>query len=359
MGRIEKQRIRIVACLTLLLGFLVVSLFSCSAFKSKKDDDIVVDGTTVSLDDLEYTRGLAKPPPEEPVSPSQTTPPSTPPHSVPETKGFPLAASAPGHLAHLRKRVFVLPFENRTDYREQPYGEMVTQKLIQALEGSDQVVVLDGRLLDRFVSERAIALDDLLNPDWAKELQRAFGAHALISGSLAELNVATTKSSVSRDIEVGLAIATLQACLVEAATGNTIRTYTGRNPLYKSKEVGEFNQERAIARAIDIGLEEIVQGVLESLKFFDWSARVIRTESGRVYIDAGQRSGLRPGDILDVYGPGEEIINPVTQLSLGWAPGPLKGRIRVSGFFGVDGAYATPLEGNDFRIQDVVKVSRR
>jgi hypothetical protein len=98
--------------------------------------------------------------------------------------------------------------------------------------------------------------------------------------------------------------------------------------------------------------------VLDSLSFLDWSARVVRIEPGRVYIDAGQQSGLRAGDILDVYGPGEEIVNPVTHMSIGWAPGTLRGRIKVAGLFGIDGAYATPLEGDDFRPEDVVKVSR-
>ncbi len=180
----------------------------------------------------------------------------------------------------------------------------------------------------------------------------------MVFGALSQLNVADTKSSVSRDIEVGLAIARIETRLVDASTGNTIRTYSGRNPLYKSKEIGEFSQERAILRAIDVGLEEIAPAVLDSLGFFDWSARVIRIEPDRVYIDAGQQSGLRAGDILDVYGPGEEIVNPITQISIGWAPGTLKGRIRVTGFFGIDGAYATPLEGDAFRPQDLVKVSQ-
>ena len=106
-------------------------------------------------------------------------------------------------------------------------------------------------------------------------------------------------------------------------------------------------------------MDDIAPGLLDSLRFLEWSARVIRRDSQRIYISAGRESGLREGDILRVYGPGEEIINPVSRLSLGWAPGPLKGRIRVSGFFGVDGAYATPVEGDDFETQDVVKVSER
>lgn len=358
MIRAKKQRIRATRSLSLFLCFVIVALSSCSSLKSRRDKDVFVEGTTVSLDELDYAKGVNRPLPEEKQPPSEKAPLSTPLQAAAETKSPPLSPSPPGRVRHLRKRIFVLSFGNTTNYRDQPYGEIVAQKLIKALEGSDQVVVLDGRLVNRVVSENGIARDDLLKPFWTKKLHRSFGVHAVVSGSLAELNVATTRSSVSRDIEVGLAIARIRARLVDASTGNTIRTYAGRNPLYKSKEIGEFNQERAILRAIDIGVEEIARGVLDSLKFFDWSARVIRIESQRIYIDAGQQSGLSTGDILDVYGPGEEIINPITRVSLGWAPGALKGRIQVSGFFGVDGAYATALEGNNFRTWDVVKVSQ-
>jgi len=350
--------VREVRLLPFFVCFLIILVCSCSSSKSRKDDDVFVQGTTVSLDELEHTEGLALPLPEEEKPPSEAVSSSPLLDRARETGSAPLSAAVPARVRHLKKRVFVLRFENTSDYRDRPYGEIVTQKLIQSLEGSDQVVVLDGRLVEQFVSENGIARDDLLKPFWTKGLHRTFGVHAVVSGSLAQLNVAVTRSSVSQDIEVGLAIARIRARLVDASTGNTIRTYTGRNPLYKSKEIGEFNQERSILRAIDVGVEEIARGVLDSLRYFDWSARVIRIESGRVYIDAGQQSGLRTGDILSVYGPGQEIINPVTQLSLGWAPGPLKGRIEVSGFFGVDGAYATPLEGDDFRTEDVVKVSQ-
>ncbi len=344
--------------LFLSLCFLGVTLSSCSSFKSKKGDDVFVEGTTVSLGELDYTKGVNEPIPEKEEAPSEETPSAAQPMAALGKRETLRPTSARDSVRLLRKRVFVLPFENRTDYRNHPYGEIVAQKIIQALEGSGQVVVLDGRLVDRFLGENGVTLDDLTEPVWIKALYGAYGVHAVVSGALAQLNVADTKSSVSRDIEVGLAIARIEARLVDASTGHTIRTYLGRNPLYKSKEVGEFGEERAILRAIDIGVEEIAPAVLDSLAFFDWSARVIRIESDRVYIDAGQQSGLQAGDILDVYGPGEEIINPVTEISIGWAPGALKGRIRVTGFFGIDGAYATSLEGDAFWPEDLVKISQ-
>ena len=353
MPRLKHSINHSVPWLPVLVCLMIVSLCACSSSKSRKDDDILVQGTTVSLEELEYSEGLAEPLPEE------TPPPESQSAVLPESKDVPLSAAPPARLRHPKKRLFVLPFKNSSDYRDHPYGEIVAQRLMQALEASGQVVVLDGQLLDRFLSENGIARENLLEAFWTKELHKTFGVHVVVSGSLTHLNVAATRSSVSQDVEVGLAIARIKARLVDASTANIIRTYTGRNPLYKSKEIGEFNQERSILRAIDIGVDEVAQGLLNALGHFDWSARVVRVEPDRVYIDAGQQSGLRVGDILDVYAPGQEIINPLTQLSLGWAPGLLKGRIEISGFFGIDAAYATPLEGDNFSPEDLVKASQR
>jgi hypothetical protein len=354
----NQQHIQVTRSALFLLCLMLITMLSCSSTSKSGKKGVAVEGTSVSLDDLDYTEGLNAPVPDEKKPPPGATSSDQSVQAKAETRDASRSFLSPDRIRHLRKRVFVLPFSNDSDYREQAFGQIASQKLIQALEESDQVVVLDDRLLDRFITERGIAHDALLNPFWIRRLHRAFGVHAVVSGALANLNVATTKSAVSQDIEVGLAMARVEARLVDAATGMVLRTYVGRNPLYKSKEIGEFNQERAILRAIGIGVDEISRGVLDSLKFFDWSARVIQIEPARIYIDAGQQSGLRTGDILEVYGQGKEIINPVNQLSLGWAPGDLKGKIQVSGFFGVDGAYAAPLEGNGFSIEDTVKLSR-
>ncbi|NIQ39257.1 MAG: hypothetical protein GTN81_11780, partial [Proteobacteria bacterium] len=248
------------------------------SLKSKKEDDVFVEGTTVSLEELEYAKGVNKPIPKKEEATTEEVPSKVQRKAALEPRKGVLSATAPGQFRYLRKRLFVFPFGNQTDYQNHPYGEIVTRKLIETLEGSGRVVILDGRLVDRFLLDNGISRGDLTQPFWIKELHEAYGVHVVVFGALSQLNVADTKSSVSRDIEVGLAIARIEARLVDASTGNTIRTYSARNPLYKSKEIGEFSQERAILRAIDVGLEEIAPAVLDSLGFFDWSARVIRIE---------------------------------------------------------------------------------
>ena len=343
---------RVLGC---LFCCLMLCVSSCTSLKPGQDDEMAGGGVTVPLDDLEYVETPAPPLPEkETAGESAQTVEGV---QTEETRTDLSAATSMTRRRSLRKRIFVLPFANGSNYADRPYGEIVTGKLVERLETSGRLLVLDNHLLDRFASDNGIEESDLKDPVWIKRLCQAFSVHAVVTGSLVQLNVATTQSSVSEDIEVGLAVARIRAQLVDAATGTVIRTYSGRNPLYKSKEIGEFNRERAVLRAIGVGIEDISTGLLESLRFFEWWGRVVRIDGGRVYIDAGQQSGLETHDVLDVYGPGQEIINPVTGTSLGYAPGLLKGQVQVSGFFGIDGAYATPMEGDNFSQGDMVKIS--
>ena len=87
---------------------------------------------------------------------------------------------------------------------------------------------------------------------------------------------------------------------------------------------------------------------------YAWLSRVAMVEGKRIYLSAGEASGLKPGDILAVYGPGREIIHPVAKVSMGFQRGDYKGKVKVLRLFGRDAAEATlvaagqgKIEGND------------
>jgi hypothetical protein len=86
---------------------------------------------------------------------------------------------------------------------------------------------------------------------------------------------------------------------------------------------------------------------------YEWLSRVAMVEGKSVYLCAGEASGLKPGDILAVYGPGREMIHPIAKVSMGFQRGPYKGKIKVLKLFGGDAAEALvvagegKIEGND------------
>jgi len=115
-----------------------------------------------------------------------------------------------------------------------------------------------------------------------------------------------------------------------------------------------MSTEKAKIRAIDLAIEMIADDLLKTILTLDWHARVASIEEGKIYINAGRLSGLEKGSLLDVYAPGEEIIDTKTKMPLGRTKGKYKGEIEVSELFGVDASMAKIKKGTDFSPTDFV-----
>jgi hypothetical protein len=107
--------------------------------------------------------------------------------------------------------------------------------------------------------------------------------------------------------------------------------------------------------------DALTKGMVNMLKQFEsqeWSGRIASIKGRTVYLNAGQKTGLKVGDVLIVQELGEEILDPQTNVSLGRAPGPVKGEVIVTGYFGKDGSTATIRSGTAFNTNDLVKYKR-
>jgi hypothetical protein len=142
---------------------------------------------------------------------------------------------------------------------------------------------------------------------------------------------------------------------MDASTGNLLKSFIGRSPIFGTKETGEHSRSKAVLKAIDLGLDDILEGFLRQLDLLEWTTTVAKIEGDGLYLNAGKSSGLRIGDTLEVFEPGKEIIHPTTKFSLGWTTGQLKGVITISDLFGVDAAIGKVVQGQGFSPDDVVK----
>jgi hypothetical protein len=138
-----------------------------------------------------------------------------------------------------------------------------------------------------------------------------------------------------------------------------LKSFIGRSPIFGTKEAGEYSRSKAVLKAIDFSLDEILEGLLRQLDLLDWTTTIAKIEGDYLYINAGKLSGLRIGDALEIFEPGREIIHPITKFSLGWTTGQLKGTIKVTELFGVDAAIGKVVQGNGFSSNDVVKSTIR
>jgi len=98
----------------------------------------------------------------------------------------------------------------------------------------------------------------------------------------------------------------------------------------------------------------VVGDVIKAVEKMEWQGLVAKVHGSKVYVNAGQKSGIVLGDILKVITPGHHIYDPETGAYLGESKGELKGTLEVVDFVGEDGASATVHTGGHIKEGDIV-----
>ena len=345
-------------------------------FGKKKDEDLVKlpPGRTVTVEGMETVKGVNPPNPETPPprktpapsnTPSSNIPPSNIPKREPETNiasapARPIGGpSFPAFQTGFKRKVAILDFENNTSYKEEKIGEAVAKKLSDKLEATQRVVTLDKSVVTEGLNREGLKFEKLSDPSTIKHAHQSMGIQAFALGTVTDVGLLSSKVSETSEEEVAFATAKVEIRLIDASTGNLLKTFIGRSPIFGTKETGEYSRGKAVLKAIDLSLDDILEGFLRQLDLLDWATTIARVEGENVYFNAGKLSGIRIGDTLEVFEPGKEIFHPATNLSLGWTTGKLKGALRVTDLFGVDAAVGKVIQGAGFNSNDVVKSAIR
>ena len=358
-----------------LLHILILTvgvLFSMNACSNlpiigkKKEPDKTSAGKTVTIEGMEPIKGVNAPKPE-PQPPSKQ-PPAPTPHPKTERPTGTMTASGPTRpfgsglpLFQLgyKKKIVILDFENKTTYGEEKIGEAATKRLSDKLDATQRVLIVDEDKVRELLSKEGVAHAALSDPAVLKRAHQSTGIQAFATGTVTDVSLLSSKRSEGHEEEVSFATSKIEVRLIDSSTGNILKTFIGRSPIFGTRETGEDSRSKAVAKAIDFCLDEILEGFLRYLDLLEWSTSIAKVDGDSLYINAGRLTGLRIGDTLEIYEPGKEVIHPTTNLSLGWTTGKLKGAVRVNDLFGVDAAVGKIVQGQGFLQDDVVKSTIR
>ena len=268
--------------------------------------------------------------------------------SVPVDEQVAVVSSPKPALPGLKKKVLVTYFDDRTTEGEEILGDWVAEKLTKEVNRrSLQVLFADYRMVKEFLGSKGIDLKDLETPKVLQLLNEVFGIHVLVFGQLTGPYVFTTKATKDQE-ETASAIIKLDARLVDTFSGKTVKTLSASNPIVAAKEKGSFSGEKAKIKAIDVTLVSMGRSLAKELDGVDWFCRIAKVDGEDVYINAGRLSGLKVGDVMEVSqarGPGEQ--------------GEVKGRIKVSAFFGIDASMGRLIQGKNPDVNDILKLAKR
>lgn len=146
--------------------------------------------------------------------------------------------------------------------------------------------------------------------------------------------------------------------------------FSGR-ALYRGQEEEKYTEQRSDLLRADakypeldrrLGImskklaERVYNSVLPASSRMGWRGKVLSVENARVYLNAGEKTGLRMGDVLKVVEPFKQIADFESGRVIGNIPGRIKGTIKIIQFFGEDGAIGVLQSGGGFTPGDAVQL---
>ncbi len=250
----------------------------------------------------------------------------------------------------MKRRIVVLPVTDNTNYKSEGLGELATKRLISRLESTGTVICVDPNTLNIKGSYLDAVNEKKMNDD--------FGIQAILKTTLSDVYTSSSRIEGKDEKETSFAMSKLAIDVFNTETGKIMKQLSGRNPISLSREKGDLSTEKAKIKAIDLAIEMIAEDVLKTVLSIDWHSRVASVDGAKVYINAGRLSGLEKGRVLEVYAPGEEVIDPRTKQPLGRKKGAYKGELEVVEVFGVDASWAKTNKGGSFSSTDLVYVKQ-
>jgi len=251
-------------------------------------------------------------------------------------------------VAHLKKKVLVTHFDDRTTSGEESLGDWLAEKLIKEMaQRSVQVLFTDYQMVKEFLEKRGASPSDMGSPNTSKLLSEVFGIHAIVLGDLTGPYVFTTKGAKDQD-GVSTAIVKIETKIVDTFSGKVLNSFSAQNPVVQTKERGAFSDEKAKGRAFALTISDLSRSLSRELDRLEWFCRAAKTEGEEVYINAGKLSGLRVGDVMDVLRPG----SPGER-------GEVRGKIQILTIFGMDASIGKLIQGKKPDGEDILKLSVR
>ena len=271
---------------------------------------------------------------------------STKPSSPLEEEALVVSPSKPMSWG-LKKKILITYFDDRTTEGEEVFGDWVAEKLMKEVNRrSLQILFVDYQMVKEFLEKKGTGLKDLEKPKALQYLNEVFGVHALVAGQLSGPYVFTTKTDKDKE-GTASAIIKIDMRLVDAFSGKTLKNLSANNPITATKETGSFSGEKAKIKAIDLTIANLGRSLAKELDGMDWFCRIAKVEGEEVYINAGKLTGLKVGDVMQVFRPGGS-----------GEKGEVKGKIKISGFFGIDASMGRLIQGKNPDVNDILKLAK-
>lgn len=270
-----------------------------------------------------------------------------------------------GEYTGPKLRVGVVNFQNKTPSKHIGLGEAAADILGTILQKTGRFIIIPQQDIASILEQQSLGASGAIDPGTAAQMGKILGLNAIVTGAISAYSEAEEGSDyliVKKKTQI--ARVTVDYRIVDTTTGIQIAADSGQG-VYKKKTGGALGLGSKSTYDADLrdgalrdALTKAMVNMQKQFERQEWSGRIAKISGRTVYLNAGQKTGLVVGDIMVVQELGEEIIDPQTNVSLGRAPGPVKGEVMVTGYFGNDGSVATVKSGTGFNVNDLVKYKK-
>lgn len=271
-----------------------------------------------------------------------------------------------------KKRIAVLPFEEKVAGAAYRIGWGLSEMTITALVNTNRFVVVERGELDAVLAEQNLGVQGYVRPGTEAKVGKLLGAQLLLKGAITEFQdthssggvagviggvlggVSSSKAKLAIDIRL-IDTTTGEIIASQRAEGNTSSTGLGLAGVVGGIPMaGGFQTSKDMEAAARRAIEEIVATVINKSQLVPWSGKIVKVAYDQIYINAGENMNIKPGMVMFVFRRGEDLVDPDTGLSLGSSQA-LTGKVQVAS---VQEKFAIcrVVEGNGHDVGDIVKL---
>jgi curli biogenesis system outer membrane secretion channel CsgG len=253
-----------------------------------------------------------------------------------------LAQAAPAEPSYApytgpKKRIAVTKFENKVTgvYGNWRLGEGFSEMLTTELMKTGQFVVVERQALQDVLGEQELGQSGVVRKETAAKVGQVLGAQIIVRGVVSEFTLNESGGGGGIGI-AGFRIGgrssnahvAVDIRLVDTTTGQVLQSH---NAVGKAESSGvavgvsrglvdfgaEGFQNTPLGQATRGAIQDAVRFIIANMETVPFSAKVVKVEGNKVYINAGSLMNVKSGFKFYAYSVGEDIVDPDTGLKLG------------------------------------------
>lgn len=263
-----------------------------------------------------------------------------------------------------KQRIVVLPFLDLTPHQSLNISDSSRSAVVRELVATGEILAIPPtdfpEDLTKFKQGEGYDLESL-----SRKLS-GLGVAAVLEGVVLEVRARRLEEPVGLFRSVKARVqASIRIRLYSTKSGRELVNMTRKAEIEESttRFAEDATSDRLLAEdpqlirsVVAKAFKGALPKVAQALSKVSWEGRVAMVQGEKIFINAGELSGLQIGDLLKITEDNQEIYDPETGGYIGQVPGRVKGTVEVVSYFGKDGAVAIVHSGSGFQTNDRVEL---